>query len=488
MRRFQGAESFNPQEHRDRYRIFPFRFMRWGDGRVLLTSDPGEWLFLAADEFSAFTRGDLQRDQPAYAELKSKHLLADGSPLVPLSATATKLRTKYSFLDGFTGLHMFVVSLRCDHSCPYCQVSRVTSDTSRFDMSAETAKTAVDWVFKSPSSHIKIEFQGGEPLLALGRIQQVVALAKARNEQEQRDLQLVITSNLSDVSDEAMQLIAENGIFVSTSLDGPEWLHNANRPRTGNDSYARLTKNLDRLREAIGADRIAALMTTTEASLSEPVAIVDEYVRLGFTEIFIRPISPYGFAVRTKTAYRYEVDRFLEFYKACLERVFHWNRQGVAIVETYTQLIARKLLTPYPTTYVDLQHPAGTGISAIVYNYDGDIYGSDEGRMLAEMKDFTFRLGNLHSDQYEQVMGGEHLRRLVAASCLQAVPQCSECAFLPFCGFDPGYNIATQQDLVGHRPTSGFCRKQMGIIKHVLGILDGPDCSEKSTVTLWAVE
>lgn len=487
MRRFQHAEAFGSRDALGSYRLLPFRFMRWGDGRVLLTSDPGEWLFLAADDFSAFTRGELKREQPAYADLKSKHFLADGSPLVPLSATATKLRTKYSFLDGFTGLHMFVVSLRCDHSCPYCQVSRVTTDKSRFDMSEETATKAVDWVFRSPSPHIKIEFQGGEPLLAVERIKQVIELAKSRNETEQRDLQFVITSNLSEVTDEAIQLIADHGVFVSTSLDGPEWLHNTNRPRPGNDSYARMRGNLDRLREAIGVDRIAALMTTTEASLSHPAAIVDEYIHLGFTDIFIRPISPYGFAVRTKAAYRYEVDRFLEFYKACLKRVLHWNQQGIAIVEAYTQLIARKLLTPYPTTYVDLQHPAGTGISAIVYNYDGDVYGSDEGRMLAEMKDFTFRLGNLHADAYEQVMGGEHLRRLIASSCLQTVPQCSECAFLPFCGFDPGYNIATQHDLVGHRPTSGFCRKQMGIIRHVLGILDGPDSLEKTTITDWAV-
>ena len=74
------------------------------------------------------------------------------------------------------------------------------------------------------------------------------------------------------------------------------------------------------------------------------------------------------------------------------------------IVEAYSQLIARKLLLPFGTHYVDLQHPAGTGISAIIYNYDGDIYASDEGRMLAEMGDHTFRLGNLHSDSYVDVM------------------------------------------------------------------------------------
>jgi uncharacterized protein len=487
VRRFQNAEAFLPAESPRSYRLLPFRFMRWRDGRVFLSTDAGEWLFLSAADFSDLVSGAMRPDQAAYAELKSKHILVDGSLLVPVAATATKLRTKYSFLEGFTSLHMFVVSLRCDHSCPYCQVSRVTSDKSRFDMSAETAQAAVNWVFQSPSQHIKIEFQGGEPLLNLARIEQIVRLATDRNQAEGRNLEFVIATNLSCVTDEALQLISDYGILVSTSLDGPEWLHNANRPRPGNDSYARVVSNLDRVRQVIGSDRVAALMTTTETSLNCPAEIVDEYVRLGFTDIFIRPISPYGFAVRTKAAHQYRAETFLGFFKRCLERVFYWNSRGVPLVESYTQLLARKLITPFATTYVDLQHPAGTGISAIVYNYDGDVYASDEGRMLAEMGDFTLRLGNLHKDEYRAVMGGDYLRSLIAPSSLQIVPQCSECAFMPFCGFDSAYNLATQNDLMGHRPTSGFCAKQMGLFEYVIGLLEGPDGPEKDIVTRWAV-
>ena len=76
-----------------------------------------------------------------------------------------------------------------------------------------------------------------------------------------------------------------------------------------------MTTNLARLR-AVGYDQgIAALMTTTDASLDCPEDIVDEYVDLGFNDIFIRPISPYGFAVRTNSAFKYETDKFLEFFK-----------------------------------------------------------------------------------------------------------------------------------------------------------------------------
>src|SRR3546814_3005246 len=53
--------------------------------------------------------------------------------------------------------------------------------------------------------------------------------------------------------------------------------------------------------------------------------------------------------------------------------------------------------------YVDLTSPAGIGIGAIVYNYDGAVYASDEARMLAEMGDMKFKLGQLNQNSYEEI-------------------------------------------------------------------------------------
>src|SRR5262249_8386551 len=39
-----------------------------------------------------------------------------------------------------------------------------------------------------------------------------------------------------------------------------------------------------------------------------------------------------------------------------------------------------------PIFYVDLRNPAGIGLGTLVYNYDGKIFASDEGRMRAEMR------------------------------------------------------------------------------------------------------
>jgi His-Xaa-Ser system radical SAM maturase HxsB len=462
--------------------------MRWNEGEVLVTNDVGESLFLNTKDFEAFTGQTLNQSDDAYADLKARHFLQDSRSSVPLELLATKYRTKKAFLEGFTGLHMFVVTLRCDHSCPYCQVSRVTEDRSRFDMSEATALKAVDLMFRSPSPLLKVEFQGGEPLLNFELVRVVVNAVKSRNVIEQRDIQFVIATNMALLTDDVLAFCAEHQICLSTSLDGPSELHNANRPRPGANSYEVLLTHLARARATLGHDRISALMTTTERSLERPDDIVDEYVRQGFDTIFLRPISPYGFAVRSRLAFRYQADQFIAFYKSALKYIIDINRRGTPLMEVYTQILLQRMLTPFATGYVDLQSPTGAGIGAVVYNYDGDVYASDEGRMLAEMGDTTFRLGHVHSDSYEEIFAGDHLRKLIEGSCLETLPGCSECAFMPYCGADPVFHWATQQDAIGHRPTSAFCARQMGVFRHLFDLLRKGDSFTRELLLSWATQ
>ena len=102
-------------------------------------------------------------------------------------------------------------------------------------------------------------------------------------------------------------------------------------------------------------------MTTTQLSLQHPIEIIDEYVRQGFHSIFLRPISPYGFAVKSAKKTGYQLDEFLNFYKVGLEHILNINRSGYSLAEVYAKILLTKILTPYGTGFVDLQSPAGAG-------------------------------------------------------------------------------------------------------------------------------
>ncbi len=476
--KFKDLDFFN-QSLESGYKLLPFNFIKLDDSRYVITNIAGEYLVITKEDLYAVANKQLCPGSPVYNTLKSKHFIYDDDSSVALELLALKYRTKMAPLANFTGLHLFVTTLRCDHSCPYCQVSRQSEDKAAFDMTPEIADKAIDFTFQSPSNEIKIEFQGGESLLNFEMVKYVVEEATKRNQTENRDLQFVIATNLSPLTDGMLDFCLKYDILISTSLDGPEELHNGNRPRPGKDSYEKVMTGMQKVRELLGPDKLGALMTTTKDSLTQAKPIIDEYVEQGFSSIFLRPLSPYGFAIKTKSFDAYQTEEWLKFYKEGLDYIIELNKQGLYFIEDYTALILNKMLTPFGTTYVDLQSPSGMAISAIVFNYDGDIYASDESRMLAEMGEKRFRLGNLLQDTYEGVMLSDALLGPLEATITESMPMCNDCGFQNYCGSDPVYHYATQGDIIGNKAFSGFCKKNMTIMRHLIKLLeDDPEARD----------
>ncbi|PXW26424.1 His-Xaa-Ser system radical SAM maturase HxsB [Paraburkholderia caballeronis] len=469
------------------YSLLPFNFTRLDSERYVATNMVGEYVTLDRGNLERLVGHELHPAETLFRELRAKHFIEVQGDRSPRELLALKTRTRYQRLPNFTNLHIFVATLRCDHSCPYCQVSRQSEDRAAFDMSYEIADHALDLMFRSPSPALKLEFQGGEPLLNFDLVRYIVEKAEQRARIASRELEVVIATTLSLATQKILEYCRDHHILLSTSLDGPANLHNRNRPRPGRDSYERYLQGLQKAREIVGFDRVSALMTTTQHSLSRVREIIDEYVTHGFDGIFLRPLSPYGFAVKTKTIDGYDLPRWLDFYFEGLEYVLELNRSGVPFREHYAALVLQKMLTSNDPGYVDLMNPAGIGTAAVVFNYDGGVFASDEARMLAEMGDTTFKLGNVLENSYEDIFLSEQLLGALEDSFTLSVPMCSECAFEPFCGADPIYAHAVHGDVVGRKPSSDFCRRNMTIFRRLIAMMES-DSSTKDIFQSWVAQ
>lgn len=469
MSKFQPLSAYVNQDAQ--YELLPFRFESLGADDVVLSNMVGEFAFLTRAKLNSLVSHQLRPDDADYPTLRAKHMLREAGDEASIDLLALKTRTRFANKANFTNLHLFVVTLRCDHSCQYCQVSRQSEDKGAFDMTQATADKGLDIVFHSPNPAIKIEFQGGEPLLNWPLIQYVVEKAEQRNLTEKRDLQFVVTTTLSLATDEMLEYCRDHGIWLSSSLDGPEDLHNKNRPRPGHDSYSRFVDGLKRARDIVGFDSVSALMTTAPSSMNRVRDIIDEYIRQGFNGIFLRHLSPYGFAVKTKSYQAYNAERWLEFFKEGLGYILELNKSGVQFMEHYSSILLTKMLTVRDPGFVDLSNPCGGGIAAVVFNYDGDVYASDESRMLHEMGDSSFRIGNLHTNSYEEIFTCDALLTALEDSFTLSVPGCSDCAIEPWCGADPVFHHGMTGDMLGRKPESEFCKRQMGVAKHLLGLM-----------------
>jgi radical SAM protein with 4Fe4S-binding SPASM domain len=220
-------------------------------------------------------------------------------------------------------------------------------------------------------------------------------------------------------------------------------------------------------------------MTTSPFSLQYPVEIVDEYYKQGFKEIFLRPVSPYGYAKKNILETTFGTEKFLIFYKKALRRIIEYNLDGNYFAEVFTKILLEKILTPFQVGFVDLLSPAGIINSVIVFNYDGKVYPSDEARMLAEMNDYTFQLGDLSHSTYKEIFFGNKVQKTTESWATEALAGCSECAFQAYCGADPVRYHATQGDMYGYRPSSPHCVKNMEIIRYLFNLMENDADIEK---------
>lgn len=458
------------------YTTLPFTFKRFDDQTYLLVNQAGEYIFISAADLKLLANENLAPDSAVAQDLRSKHFISHTDTATAVNLLATKLRTRKGFLRDFTVLHMVVVTGYCNCKCEYCHASSTDPGHGSLNMTKETARRVVDTILECPSQSIKIEFQGGEPLLNLDTVRYIVEYAKEANEGIGKHIEFVICTNLALMTPDIIEFLKKHEVDISTSLDGPKDLHDLNRlSRDGSSSYDAFRDNLELVRSNYGPYACSPLLTITRRHLTRLREVIDEYVRLGFEGIFLRSLNPYGMAKSNWDDLAYPVEEFVDAYKDALDYIIEVNLNGRRFVDYYTTLLLTRILTPFSTGFVDLQSPSGAGISGVIYDYDGDVYPADEARMLARTGDRTFRLGSVYEDSYMDIFSGDKLHEITSSSCVETLPGCAWCAYQLYCGGDPIRSYVESGDTIGHRPTSDFCKKNSAIFDHLFKIIQEND-------------
>ncbi|MBR4908670.1 MAG: His-Xaa-Ser system radical SAM maturase HxsB [Acidaminococcaceae bacterium] len=471
-------------------KLLPFDFERLDLDNVLLTNIAGEAILLTSKEFEILCNEDYDwLPELSVNELAAKHFIANDDSLdLSINLLANKLRSRKDYLSGFTSLHMVVLTLRCNCMCSYCHASSKGGISDHaYDMDEFTARNTVNMIFKSPAPVIKIEFQGGEPTLNFDILKVIVLYAEELNTTACKELSFVICTNLLSLSDEQLDFLHKHKVDISTSCDGTKSMHDYCRKSLVSDSaYESFINNLEKCRNIYGRDNgPSALLTVTRNNLGRLREIIDHYRFLGFNNMFIRALNPYGYALDNKNNLDYSVDEFVKAYKDALAYIIDLNIKGIFFVESYAALLLQRILTPFSTGFVDLQSPSGAGILGCIYNFNGEVYPADEGRMLAARGDKTFLMGNVNNNSYEDIFHGKLIQKLVKNSCVECMPGCSYCAYKNYCGSDPIRYYVECNDIVGKRYSSGFCKKNKAIIKELLHYLIKKDSATMKVFWSW---
>lgn len=442
-------------------RLNYFNFKPFGN-QFLLTNDFGSYLFVSPGDFKQILTKKVDLNSDLGQRLLEKNMVFDETNLEYSSRMKHEIRKMKGHVSVATSLHIFVVTTACNMGCVYCQANNGVTCPSLY-MTPEMAEKAVDIALQSPAKYLSFEFQGGEPLLNFEIIQHIVAYTE--EQKGSHEISYNVVTNLTLLTDEILDFFQEHCFNISTSIDGPEYLHNRNRPfRSGDGTYDKVAQAISKIRER--GIPVGAIQTTTRYSLPYPREIVRAYRDLGFDSVFIRPLTPLGKATLRWDEIGYTPEEFVAFYTQALDELIRINMTEGFLKENHASILLNRIRGECEN-YMELRSPCGASIGQLAYYADGDIFTCDEGRMLHEMGDHTFRLGNVFSSSYTDLIDNGVCRTVCASSILETIPTCCDCVYQPYCGTCPVVNYAKSEDILEKEPRGYRCKIYAGMLDYL---------------------
>lgn len=465
-----------------RYISAPYRFAVDGN-RVYLSSDSGDFCTINHREFELLIENPDRLSMDTLQELLARNILTYCDSIDDhVAVLAARYRTRKAHLLRKSSLHMVVPTIACNCKCLYCQVAG-SSDNDKYGfMTRDTADRIVGLIAEFPGTIKKVEFQGGEPLLHFEMVRYLTGqLLEATGTNSLSKLEFVLCTNLHALSPDHLTFLQQHQFAISTSFDGPSDLHDALRPtKVGGCSYEIFRERLRVAREALGVENVSALLTITRHSLGRIEEIADAYRELGCHSICLRRLNRYGRADRHYEDLGYTDIEYVECFTRGLHRILAFNREGFLMVEEFTAMIARRLLMSFGDCHLDMLSPAGGGIVGALYNYDGRVYLSDEGRMVGEEGDDRYCLGTVKEGSYAALFLSERARTFASEGTLECRPGCCDCVFLPFCGVETVERGNAPRGVSAARPLCierSRCWKYQ-LFVHVVRLLADPTARE----------
>lgn len=132
-------------------------------------------------------------------------------------------------------------SARCNLACKYCYEHPNHIGTDTINM-GQLCAFIVNYVRANDISHLHVELYGGEPMLQKCEIRKLCAILKA----EQIDFSLSMMTNGTIYDEQFFSDLVSSGLEkVEISIDGPESIHNFQRPmKNGGNCYEAVISNI----------------------------------------------------------------------------------------------------------------------------------------------------------------------------------------------------------------------------------------------------
>ncbi len=180
----------------------------------------------------------------------------------------------------------------CNLACEYCFASGGTYHTERDYMSLEVGKKAIDFLISNSGKrqNLEVDFFGGEPLLNLQVVKDIVTYAKQQGEKHGKTFNFTMTTNCLLLNKENIDYLNKEMDNIVLSIDGRREVHNAVRKSlNGKDCFDTILKNAINMRKARGDKKyyVRGTFTANNLDFSKDILALNDY---GFDQISVEPV------------------------------------------------------------------------------------------------------------------------------------------------------------------------------------------------------
>ncbi|MBU2699239.1 uncharacterized protein Ga0466249_000318 [Sporomusaceae bacterium BoRhaA] len=180
----------------------------------------------------------------------------------------------------------------CNLRCGYCFAGTGDFGHDRTLMSFEVGKKAVDYIIEHSGSrrHCEIDFFGGEPLMNLPVVKQIVTYVRQKEQETGKIFKLTLTTNAVLLDDETIDYLNDNNIALVLSLDGRQTTHDGMRPfPNGQGSFSTVQPKMAKFIFSRNNENYYVRGTYTAKNLdfaNDVLAMAD----MGFKELSVEPV------------------------------------------------------------------------------------------------------------------------------------------------------------------------------------------------------
>jgi len=181
----------------------------------------------------------------------------------------------------------------CNLRCKYCFADEGKYHGARKVMSPEVGKKAIDFVIShsGPRRNIEIDLFGGEPLIALKEIKEIVAYAREQEKIHNKVIRFTMTTNATLLTEEIMDYIDKEMGNIVLSIDGRKKVNDNARIRVdGKGTYEDILPKIERMVEKRDKSKSYYVRGTFTRDNTDFYEDIKHFADLGFKEISVEPV------------------------------------------------------------------------------------------------------------------------------------------------------------------------------------------------------